>query len=206
MKLHIILPILLISVILTSGCSYLGITGGATAVGPGQDALYNKYNPKPFLADWELITENKQLSDMPTDIRKNMLVEGVTDVAFWELKKDTKVLRIWTKHIDDPILFERSQERNYISTGSWRTQTNLVYTDVGIVGLRKIETANDPLMIYISRGQDMIYIYYFNRISDINDLPAYDGTNQGTDQLFLINLTKDMADIKDNVIEDAPEI
>ena len=52
----------------------------------------------------------------------------------------------------------------------------------------------------------MIYIYYYNRLSDINDLPAYDGTNQGTDQLFLINLTKDMADIKDNVIEDAPEI
>lgn len=205
MKLHI-LPILLISIVLTSGCSYLGFTGGTTAVGPGPNALYNKYSPIPFLAEWELIVENKQLSDMPTDIRKDMLVDGVTDAAFWELKKDDDILRIWTKHIDDPEQFEQTQLRKYISAGSWRTQTNLVYADVGMVGIRKIDGANDPLMIYISRGKDMIYIFYYNKLSDVNDLPAYDGTNQGKDQLFLIGLTKDMAGINDNVIENIPEI
>jgi len=52
----------------------------------------------------------------------------------------------------------------------------------------------------------MLYIFYYNKISDINSQPAYDGTNQGKDQLFLINLTKDIVGIKDNVVEDAPEI
>jgi len=199
-----LLPFLLMPFLLISGCT-LPFTDSTD---PGPNALYNRFSPTKYLKDWELIIVNKQVSDMPTDIRKNILLEGVTDAAFWEFKKQDseEVVRIWAKHIDDPETFKEIQLREYISTGSWRTETILIYADVGLVGVRKITNANDPLMIYISKGQDMLYIFYYNKISDINSQPAYDGTNQGKDQLFLINLTKDITGIKDNVVEDAPEI
>ncbi|MEK6923088.1 MAG: hypothetical protein AABW84_00105 [Nanoarchaeota archaeon] len=204
MKVYL-LPVLLISIILVSGCTLPFINSGTD---PGPNALYNKFNPTKYLKDWELVIVNKQVSDMPTDIRKDLLLEGVTDAAFWEFKKkdSEEIVRIWTKHIDDSEQFNQTQLRNYISTGSWRSETILIYADVGIVGVRKVNNANDPLMIYISKGQDMLYIFYYNRISDINGQPAYNGTNQGTDQLFLIHLTKDIAGIKNNVVTDAPEI
>jgi len=200
------LPLLIIGIVLVSGCTTPDIkfpwTGGATAT----NSLYDKYNPQPYLDGWTLNHENKNLADMPDNIRKNLLLEGVSDVAFWEYQKGDLVARIWTKKIDDPDIFHQLQLNNYLATGAWRTQTILLYADVGLVGVRRIDNANDPLMIYLSKNQDMVYIFYYNMVGKTTKEPAYTDINQDEDQKFLIDLTKKILKVQNNDVTSAPEV
>lgn len=180
-KLLIVIPIILL--FLASGC----ITGKHSdddlpkinfTTGPA-------YEYKPDLPDWELVSENHRIGAFSLEIQQELRQHDILDAANWEYQKGEESLYVWAKVYENNVT--KDEKGFFISPFAWITRTAHLLGDDGSVGVyRGNDKEEPPLLIWVSEGETIIHIAYYNNNG------TYVRDNIYDDQRFLINLAKEM--------------
>lgn len=148
------------------------------------------YNPDKLLdKSWTLDLKRTNLAEMPLEFKSEMLKQNITDAATWEFSKDNEKLFFWTRVYQNNESRENSSFQ-FNGPLAWREnlRANVAIGEEGIVGVYRM-TGNDPLMVYVSEGNQIWYISYYNYANENGT--AYNATELTADKQFLTDLMRE---------------
>ncbi|MEM2954382.1 MAG: hypothetical protein QW625_00300 [Candidatus Nanoarchaeia archaeon] len=141
------------------------------------------YAITPDLKDWKLVEAKLSFSEIPVDVKKDFILQNVSDAAIWHYKKDKEDLYMWIREYKtkEDLAFG---EKDFSHPLVWVEQQSISLGDSGAVGIYKPKDSKPVLLLYFTSDRKLVYLAYYNNNG------KYDSKNIMADKNFLLDLAK----------------
>lgn len=187
-----LIPLLLVAIFLASGCTNGNSPDYNTTVVDLERGPAQQFNPGAYVSDdWQLVNSVGRLSNFNQEIQTDLESQGIIDAATWEYSRGNESLYIWSRVYDSKETLQ-ANDSPFTGMFAWIDSSELAFGDEGYVGIKRALNEAPPLMAYVAKDDSILFISYYNNITEEGVHYYNNASSYFDDKRFLVKLAKDI--------------